>query len=83
MARFRLPVWTVAVSSEETTCRRLQFTSGVYPLHESPLPEDWNDYVKRQVAELGLEGKLAILTQGPSREHSKTNHRVEIIDLTL
>jgi len=83
MARFRLPVWTVAVSSEETTCRRLQFTSGVYPLHESPLPEDWNDYVKRQVAELGLEGKLAILTQGPSREHSETNHRVEIIDLTL
>jgi len=83
MARFRLPVWTVAVSSEESTCRRLQFSSGVYPLREFPIPENWNAYVKRQVADLGLGGKLAILTQGPSREHSEANHSVEILDLTL
>jgi len=83
MARFRLPIWTVAVSSEESTCRRLQFSSGVYPVHESHIPENWNAYVKSQVAALGLEGKFAILTQGPSPERSEVNHSVEIIDLTL
>lgn len=83
MARFRFPVWTVAVSSEESTCQELLFSSGVYPVRELPMPEDWNDYVKRQVADLGLEGKIAILTRGPSREHSETNHGVEILDLTF
>jgi len=83
MARFRFPVWTVAVSSEESTCRQLQLSSGVYPLHESSIPENWNAYVKRKVAELGLEGKLAVLTQGPSPEHAEANYSVEFIDLTL
>ena len=83
MARFRFPVWTVAVSSEESTCQELLFSSGVYPVRELPMPENWNDYVKRQVADLGLEGKIAILTRGPSREHSETNHGVEILDLTI
>jgi pyruvate kinase len=83
MSRFRFPVWTVAVSSEESTCRRLLFSSGVYPVHESPMPENWNAYIKKQVADLGFEGKIAILTRGPSREHFETNHGVEILDLTL
>jgi pyruvate kinase len=38
IARFRLPVWTVAVSSQEATCRQLQFSSGIYPMHESQTP---------------------------------------------
>jgi len=83
MARSRLPVWTVAVSSRESTCRQLQFSAGVYPVHELHLPENWNAYVKGQVAALGLEGKLAILTQGPSPEHSETNYSVEFIDLII
>jgi len=83
MARFRFPVWAVAVSYEESTCQQLLFSSGVYPVHEFPMPENWNAYIKRQVADLGLEGKIAILTRGPSREHSEANHGVEILDLTL
>jgi pyruvate kinase len=83
IARFRLPVWTVAVSSEEATCRDLQFSSGIYPVHELRMPEHWNAYVKSQVAALDLEGHVAILTEGPSPGNSETNHSVEIIDLTL
>lgn len=81
IARFRLPVWTVAVSSHETTCRQLQFSSGVYTVRESPMPENWSDYVRKQVAVLGFEGRLALLTEGPSPEHPEMNHRLEIIDL--
>jgi pyruvate kinase len=83
MARFRFPVWTVAVSSKESTCQQLLFSSGVYPVHESPMPENWNDYVKRQVDDFGFEGKIALLTRGPSGEHFETNHAMEILDLTL
>jgi len=81
IARFRLPVWTVAVSSHETTCRQLQFSSGVYTVRESPMPENWSDYVRKQVAVLGFEGRLVLLTEGPSPEHPEMNHRLEIIDL--
>ena len=82
ITRFRLPVWVVAVSPHETTCRQLQFSSGVYPMHESRTPDNWNTYVKKSVSALGFEGNIVILTEGPSPKHPETNHRVEIIDLT-
>jgi pyruvate kinase len=81
IARFRLPVWTVAVSTHEATCRQLQFSSGVYPARELPMPQNWSDYIKKQVAALGFEGRLAVLTEGPSPDHPEMNHRLEIIDL--
>jgi len=82
IARFRLPVWIVAVSSHETTCRELQFSSGVYPVHEERMPENWTNYVKARVRDYGLEGNLAVVTEGPSSDHPEMNHRMEIIDLS-
>jgi pyruvate kinase len=81
IAGFHLPVWIVAVCSEETTCKQLQFSSGVYPVHETEGPENWNSYVANWVREHGLEGDLVILTEGPSPRHPEANHRMEIIDL--
>jgi pyruvate kinase len=81
VTRFRLPVWTIAVSPREATCRQLQFSSGVHPVHETRLPEQWNAYGRRLTERLGLEGELAILTEGPSPRHPEANHRMEIIDL--
>ena len=81
IARFRFPVWTVAVSSQESTCRQLQFSSGVYPVNEPEHPEHWKGYVKQWLSEHGMAAKLAILTEGPSTKYPETNHRMEIIDL--
>jgi pyruvate kinase len=81
IAGFHLPVWTVAVCSEETTCHQLQFSSGVYPVHETENPDNWNTYVAKWVCDHGLEGDLVILTEGPSGSHPEANHRMEIIDL--
>ena len=81
IARFRFPVWTVAVSSEEATCRQLQFSAGVFPVHEPDFPGRWNGYARRLAGDLGLPGDLVILTEGPSPEHPAANHRMEIIDL--
>jgi pyruvate kinase len=81
IARFRFPVWTVAVSQLEATCRQLQFSAGVFPVHESERPERWNGCARRLTADLGLAGDLVILAEGPSPEHPEANHRMEIIDL--
>jgi pyruvate kinase len=82
IARFRLPIWIVAVSSQEVTCQRLQFTSGVLPVCDGKHPEDWNAYVAGFLREHGIEGTLAVVTEGPSRSHPNANNRFEIVDTT-
>ena len=81
IARFRLPVWTVAVSTQETTCQRLQFTYGVYPERQPEYPENWNKFVRDWLQVHGVEGTLVVLTEGPSFKHPEANNRMEIIDL--
>jgi pyruvate kinase len=81
IARFRPPVWIAAVSSQESTCQRLQFSFGVSPVHEPQHPEDWKSYINRWMHDHEMDGDLAILTEGPSTKHPEANNRMEIIDL--
>ena len=81
IARFRFPVWTVAVCTQESTCRRLQLSSGVYPVHEPDHPETWKDFAEHWLKENDMADKFAIVTEGPSTKHPEMNHRMEIIDL--
>jgi pyruvate kinase len=82
IARFRPPVWIAAVSSQESTCQRLQFSYGVYPMCEPDHPEDWNAYVRQWMRDHELQGNLVVLTEGPSAKHPQANNRMEIIDLS-
>lgn len=81
ISRFRLPVWIAAVSSQETMCRALQFSYGVFPVYEAENPDNWNDYVRTWLQHNGVEGDLVVLTMGPSAKHPDANHRIEILDL--
>jgi pyruvate kinase len=81
IARFRLPAWIVAVSSQEATCQRLQFSSGVYPVCEGEHPDDWKIYVASWLKARGISGKLAVVTEGPSSRYPDANYRLEIVDL--
>lgn len=81
IARFRFPVWTVGISSQEWACQQLLFSSGVYPVHEPEHPEDWKGYVRQWLSEHDIAEKLAFLTEGPSTKHPEVNHRMEIVDL--
>ncbi len=82
IARFRLPVWVTAVSSQEKTCQRLLFSYGIYPVFEPEHPDNWNEYIRRWMKMHEVEGNLVILTEGPSSKHPEANNRMEIIDLT-
>ncbi|MBI5740007.1 MAG: pyruvate kinase [Nitrospirae bacterium] len=81
ISRFRLPVWIAAVSSQESICRALQFSYGVFPVYEAENPANWNDYVKGWLNSNNIEDKLVVLTMGPSAQHPDANHRIEILDL--
>jgi pyruvate kinase len=82
MGRFRFPSWTIAISSQQATCQQLQFSSGVYPVHEpEEHPERWKDYIRSWVGDHELTGEVVVLIQGPSTKHPETNHRMEIIEL--
>jgi pyruvate kinase len=81
ISRFRLPVWIIAISSQEATCQNLQFSYGVYPVCEKDHPENWKSYVKEWLRRHNIPGDFVVLTEGPSTKHPDANHRMEIIDL--
>jgi pyruvate kinase len=82
IARFRLPVWIVAVSPHDATCQALQFSYGVTTAQAAETPDDWNAFVHEWLARHGLSGEIALLTEGPSPRHPEANNRMEIIELT-
>ena len=81
IARFRLPVWLIAISSQESTCRQLQFSYGVFPQCEPDHPDDWKVYIKHWMRTHEIEGNVVVLTEGPSSKHPEANNRMEIVDL--
>jgi len=82
LTRFRLPVWITAVSSQAKTCQGLQFSYGVYPVHEPEHPDNWRGFARTWLRTHGVDGELVILTEGPSSKHPEANNRMEIIDLS-
>jgi len=81
ISRFRPPVWVIALSPEEKTCQDLQFSYGVHPVQVAKDLEDWSDFVRDWHRQHPLPGEMVLLTEGPSKEHPDTNHRIEIIEL--
>jgi pyruvate kinase len=81
IARFRGTAWVLAVSSRRETCQGLQFSYGVHPVCERPLPPDWKQYAGQWSMSLGSGEGIVLLTEGPSEKHPDANHRLEILDL--
>jgi pyruvate kinase len=81
LSSFRLPVWTVAISSNVKTAQDLLFSCGVIPVHQPESPTSWNGYVRDWVRLNRLAGAFAIFAQAPSAHRPESNHRMEIIDL--
>lgn len=81
MARFKLPVWMLAVSCEHCVCQNLQFSSGVFPYQVDEEPEDWDAFIKSVTQGVQLSSQLLILVKGPSTLNPQANHLIEILDL--
>jgi pyruvate kinase len=81
ITRFRLPVWILAVSALEKTSQDLLFSYGVHGISETDHPSDWRPWIRKCLAEHGLEGHLVVMTEGPSHKHPDRNNRMEVLDL--
>jgi pyruvate kinase len=72
IARFRLPVWITAVSSLASTCRNLQFSCRVQPVH---VPEHAGDWTIANSRRLGFVGH-SYSSESIDRFRSPTNARI-------
>ncbi|MEY6432308.1 pyruvate kinase [Thioalkalicoccus limnaeus] len=81
VARFRLPVWIIALSPNESTCQALSFSYGILPIAVDVDRADWSDFARTWLATQGVRDGLVLLTQGPSAENPRGNHRMEILEL--
>jgi pyruvate kinase len=81
VARFRLPVWIVAVSPNESACQGLQFSYGVHAIYEWERPESWQVYARNWFEEHNFKRGLAILTHGAGTAHGGGTNQIEVIDL--
>ena len=83
VTRFRLPTWITAFSKEPSTCQALQFSYGVQPVLVDADAADWTPFLREWMRDQGVRAGMAVLAQGPSDEHPRGNHRMEIVDLSL
>ena len=82
ISRFRLPVWIIAISPKDSVCQHLQFSYGVYPVHQQYRPTNWEKFARDWLAEHNLHGQLALMTQGTGTGVTGFSNRIGFIDLT-
>jgi pyruvate kinase len=84
--RFRMAAWIVAPSQSLSTCQRLQFSYGVYPVHV-PTPETLNQRDKRRsligawLRRHEIDEGLVLLVERDSSFSARDTKRIDIIDL--
>jgi pyruvate kinase len=81
IARFRLPVWIIAVGFQEAVCRCLQFSSGVYATCEPEAPREWSAFSRDWLQAQGLEADFVVLAHGHSDSDTEPNYNMEIVEL--
>jgi len=81
IARFKPPVWTVAVSADPSVCQGLAFSYGVHAVDRAAEPDDWRTFAGAWAREHGLSATSAMLVAGPSATHPDANYRIEFMRL--
>jgi pyruvate kinase len=81
IARFKPPIWTLAVTPDVSVAQGLRFSCGIHPMVEAEEPDDWGAWARHQAAQLGVSGRFALLVAGPSPRHPEAHHRIEFLPL--
>jgi pyruvate kinase len=80
-ARYRLPAWIVAVCDQDAVCQQLRFSWGVHPVRAPEATDDWRAFARQFLADHGIDGRLAVLSAGPSPRNPEANYRLEVMEL--
>jgi pyruvate kinase len=82
ICRFKPRPWVVAFSPEQTTCRQLAFSYGVYAVHlQDNDSQSWIEQALRWCRRQGFNKGIAILTAGTPRARLGDTNYLEIIPL--
>ena len=76
-------IWKVAVCPKDSACQGLQFSYGVYDVHEGERPKSWQVYSRAWLKDHSFTEGLAILTHGAGTAHGGGTNQIEFIDLDL
>lgn len=79
VARWRTPVWVLALGPIPGTMQGLAFSAGVFPIDLPEDPDDWTPFLKDLVQVLGMPCQKILLITGPSVRHPTANQRLELI----
>jgi pyruvate kinase len=82
ISRFKPTARIVAISHDESVCRGLMFSYGVYPVQLENEPENWSDFARNWLSEYQEPGKVAILVAGPTLLNPDANHRIEFLRIS-
>jgi pyruvate kinase len=80
ISALRLPAWIVAFSPNVDTCQALQFSYGVYPVHQPPTP-NWEELASNWLLRHGVTGKAVLPMRRSPDEGSTKPLFVRVIDL--
>ncbi|MEJ5197575.1 MAG: pyruvate kinase, partial [Anaerolineae bacterium] len=81
LARFDLPVWIVAVSSNERTVQELIFSRGVYPVSGPPQAESWARYAADWLEANGIAARRVLLTESSDTRAPRDTAHIEILQM--
>ena len=81
IARHRLPVWVVAVTTEEATCQALGLSWGVHPVLVEKRPPGWEEFASHWLRRRGMDSGMVVLTEGSAAADADAVSRMEIIRL--
>jgi pyruvate kinase len=81
LARFHLSQAIIAFALDEGTCRKLQFSYGVYPVHTKSRPSDWLAYARAWGLEHLPDAKLGLLVTGTGTLETGGSRRTEAFAL--
>jgi pyruvate kinase len=81
LARFHMSQPIIAFAPDEGTCRKLQFSYGVYPVHPESRPPDWLAYARTWGLENLPDAKLALLVTGTGTLEAGGSRRTEAFAL--
>jgi pyruvate kinase len=79
ITRVRLPIWILAASPSAKTCQELMFSYGTWPIQSRELPIDWEEFAKKHLKQLGLNGNGVLKAEGPSSANLNKNYKIELI----
>jgi len=80
VARWRAPVWVLALGPLPDAMQGLAFSAGVFPIDLPEDPEDWTPFLKNLVQSMGIPCERILLITGPSVRHPNANQRLELIN---